>query len=149
MRYMTCIGCKLADTDCPFRRKLRDKIAGLGVTSIRWKCDGRVPAFKPGDAVWARTYSSDPDGYEDREDHFPGHVVDTMQKRVLVFIPDGSVGSDGVSFVARKNGFCLLPYGRVTERDAPAEKICQHCQQPESAGHGPHADDYRGQPGDF
>lgn len=117
---------------------MRASIAGLGITSIKWRCKSRRPAFAPGDPVWAETYAfyteSSDEGVRAR---FPATVINFGGAKALVFIASGALsdGKDQYEFEAQSNGFCNLPLSRLTPRDGERDEVCRHCQRPASQGH--------------
>ena len=51
MTYKPCRNCAVEKSDCPRRKMVRQSIAGLGVTTINFKCPDRKPLFKQGQRV--------------------------------------------------------------------------------------------------
>lgn len=142
MIYRSCQGCAFAKAQCEHRDKLRSSLAGLGITSVKWKCGARKPLFTTGDAVWAFTVSSmtNADRYDDGEpyrDTYPGFIVDMLGTRALVYIAPGAPGEDYPDIKFEGDGFCKLPLARLKPRAADHEDICPACQRPASAGHAP------------
>lgn len=139
--FRTCTGCRFHPGSCEARDDLKAKIKGLGVTSIKWRCMDRISRFQPGQAVWALTVGDQEIANEETgepyRDHFPGVFVKEKGSKGLVHIKDGAVGRDEGSCFAPRNttGFCLLPLARLEARDAPVERVCFYCSQPESLGH--------------
>ena len=140
MTYRTCVGCIQQGQPCETRDKLRDKLKGLGVTSIKWKCSARVARLKRGDAVWAYTIDGSNE-YADNGspfyDYFPAVVIKQTGSKMLVYIKPGVAGRDldNTTFKTDKNGFCKTPLSRLTQRDGDAEEVCRFCDLPASLGH--------------
>jgi hypothetical protein len=49
--YSTCIGCAVDHSGCQRRSEVRDQIAGLGVTELKFRCPARTPHFQVGERV--------------------------------------------------------------------------------------------------
>lgn len=132
--YRTCTGCVLQGKPCDMRDAMRERVRGLGITSIKWKCIGRVPRFKVGDLAWAKTTTGD--GDDSLTDLFPATVIRVLGAKALVFI-DGDALSRGneAPFEARGNGFCKMPLSRLEPRDGEPETICPACEWPSFKGH--------------
>lgn len=142
MIYRSCQGCAFAKARCEHRDTMRAALAGLDITSVRWRCKGRRPAFKIGEAVWALTVASISGGCDDDgtpyRDHYPGFVVDYRHTKVIVYIAPSASGRDYPKYKfegSGGSGFCKLPLSRLSARHAEAEEICKACSQPASAGH--------------
>lgn len=139
--FRTCTGCKAHPGPCEIREALRRQLKGLGVTSIKWRCKSRESRFKPGDQVWVLTAADRNDADEHGNpyrDHFPGVIIEERGSKALLHVKDGSPGRDDdtLKFVAGDGrGFCKIPLSRLEPRDAPKERVCFYCSQPESLGH--------------
>lgn len=134
--YRTCIGCANSLTDCATLAAVRKQTAGLGITSMKWRCKDRAPRFQPGDAVWART--TPVFGWEIMED-FPATFISAAGSRALVKIEAGAPARNADYEFEPKNGgggYCRLPLSRLSERDGERQTVCKHCQ--DVGGH--HAD---------
>lgn len=150
-KYRTCTGCKFEGLPCGERDRMRDKTAGLGITSMKWKCDWRKPKFKPGDLVQVSIvthyHGQDDEGRAHMStDTFPGIFIQNAKvpSRAIVFIKPGTVGNGGdEEFYPSKDGigFCRLPLSYIAGREGPPEHVCSHCQNPISIlGHADHCD---------
>lgn len=139
--YRTCVGCLSDKSPCVARDDLRERLKGIGVTSIKWKCKDREPRFVVGDPIWALTVegqgSDHQEGGEPYRDYFPGTVIRDCGSKLLVYIAPGSPGRDGeeYSFAPSGNGFCKITLSRISKRDGERETICKACELPASKGH--------------
>lgn len=142
--YRTCYGCVLRGKPCERRDGIAKAISGLGIQSLKFKCDARKPLFAIGAPVWVETvYDMNGDGDENgvQIDFYPGHVVQDLGTKALVYIRPGSRGrgdkndDDPLEFVGKNNGFCKVSLKRVTARDGEVESICKDCELPASFGH--------------
>lgn len=139
--YRTCVGCAKQGEPCEARDVLKGRLAGLGVTSIKWRCKDREARFQIGDPVWASTVGDqnevDDDG-EPYRDHYPGHIIRDLGSTLLIYIEPGAPGrecQDDVPFSPRANGFCKIPLSRLEAREGDRETICKHCEWPSFKGH--------------
>lgn len=138
--YLTCRGCASAKVKCEHRDAMRDRLKGLSVTSLKWKCAARVPRFVPGDPIWATTWDGESaDGYDQWSmEDFPAVVIRMLGANALVYIKPGVDGRDSdYKFQTANNGFCKITLSRLTPRDAPRDPVCEHCELPMSHGHQP------------
>lgn len=132
--YRTCTGCLSQGKPCDTRNALRKRLAGIGVTSVKWKCADRKPVYQVGSPVWVDTVADNDDA--DYRDEFPGIVIDVGGTRPLVFIDPGSLGRNEREFVPNNGrGFCRIPFSRLTAREGELEKICPSCNWPDWKGH--------------
>ncbi|MGX1096554.1 hypothetical protein [Amorphus sp. MBR-141] len=138
--YRPCAGCAFGGQHCAERERVRAHIKGLAVSLVSWRCRWRQPAYRPGDAVWARLAADfeGPEGdvvYAD----FPAHVVQMNGGKVVVFVSPGAESrSGGYEFEPHHNsrGFCRTGIARISKRDAPAMNPCGDCGAfPEIHGH--------------
>lgn len=140
--YRTCGGCVRDRKPCDTRATLQRALAGLHMTSVKWRCQDRQEPYAPGDAVYARTAVDfgTPDEPGLLMARFPGVLVRILGTKAVVFIKPDEDGLDdngeGVIFTPRNSdGFCKLPLLRIEARDAPAEGFCSKCGNPNSAPH--------------
>jgi hypothetical protein len=139
--YLTCRGCAHAKTKCEHRDAMRDRLKGLSVTSVKWKCGARAPLFVPGDPVWAETWDGEAADGEGQwyMDDFPAVVIKMIGPNALVYIkPD--VESRDLKYIFQpgnklSNGFCKITLSRLKPRDAPRDPTCERCKNPASLGH--------------
>ena len=134
--FRTCTGCILQGQPCEARATLREKLKGLGITSVKWRCTHRTPKYQIGDPVWASTIADTTDA--DIRDDFPGLVIENAGNMHLILIEPGVRGQDDAEFIPSGNGsgFCKIPLSRLRPRnDADREKICSSCKWPARKGH--------------
>ena len=138
--YRTCTGCLFADGPCAERDKMRAKIAGMGITSLKWKCGWRRPKFSAGEPVHISmiTYGDEYDGGSWCE-LVDGYFVSecTTSNKVLVFAIPESVASTFDGEVAlRNNGYMRLSRSYVQRRQGVPASKCSSCGNLSSAtGH--------------
>ena len=150
--YATCVGCAV-EGGCWRRDEMRQKLAGLRVTSIKWRCEGRVDRFERGAPVWVITppdldkLRSDAAPWD--EGHpikhtFPGFVVRQRGCKTLVYIAEGAPSQDDDETFFKGGPFCMIPLSRISARAGDPEEMCRHCDRPSFE---PHAIGYRCNPG--
>lgn len=138
MRYRTCLGCKFEGLPCGERDVMRAKVAGLGITSVKWKCDWRRPAFKPGDLVTVCILMfEDPNDYGSYAlsfENFDGIFIRdaTGSTKKIVYIQPGTIGDEDSPFDPKGGGtgFCKLPRAYIKPRDGVPEHVCEYCENP-------------------
>lgn len=138
MTYRTCTGCTHGHGFCAEREKVREQVAGLGVSSIKWKCAWRRPAFRPGDLVWATTVSEWQTSGDDGEpviNDYAATAIQNFGSKLLVFIKPGSFELDledgDYAFTPRNGGagFCKVTLTRIRRREGVRENVCHYCRQ--------------------
>jgi hypothetical protein len=117
--YRTCIGCVNERRPCHIRERIKARVAGHGITSVKFKCATRSDLYAKGDQVWAKTVDSY--GPEGSIDWFPGVIVKMIGSRAVVFIAPDATGEDGFTFDPHSKGFCKIPAGRVKPRNTHEE----------------------------
>lgn len=131
--FRTCRTCAKPPETCERRAELKAKLRGLGVTSLKHRCDGFEPAFVAGDAVRVNTLAWFAKGEESPPPRldFPGHFVSFVGGKALVFVPAKAedMNGEGVEFEPSGNGYLKVPLSRLSPRDAPAADIkqCRWC----------------------
>jgi hypothetical protein len=138
MTYRTCTGCVFGTGYCHAREVVKAHVKGIGVTSLKWRCEYRRPVYQPGDAVWANLFTGWEDGGDSwgREEQafaeFPGVVIRVKGSKAVVFIePGASSECEQYDFEPLKNGngYVKIPLIRTRKRDALREHVCDCCGQ--------------------
>lgn len=107
---------------------MRAQLAGLGATSIKWRCKSRVARVPIGQPVWVRTVANT--GSESY-DVFPGIACTDLGTRMLVCIEAGAIGEqNGHKFEPNSSGFCKIPLSRIDVREGELVAMCQRCGNP-------------------
>lgn len=141
--FHTCVGCASDKNTCGAFAAFKEKIKGLGITSVKWRCLNRVGRFHIGQPVWALTTVIYRGGYDLDEvcrDEWPGHIIKLLGSSALVYIKPGVQAKDHdeeAPFEPKSggNGFCRIPLSRLVARDGDDEEICKSCELPAFAGH--------------
>jgi hypothetical protein len=132
MTYRTCTGCIFGAGYCHAREAVKAQVAGLGVTSLKWKCKWKRLAFNPGDAVFVETIGYQPEGDEDAYiSKWPATVIQAKGSKLICFIEPGALDDGEVPFEpkAHGNGHVKVPLSRVSPRDAVREHVCDFCKR--------------------
>lgn len=137
--YHPCKNCAVDVVDCERRAELRKAIAGLHVTSIKFKCATREPLFRTGQRVkfyWSHWDQSDYDGSGvENKLIFLGTVVAEEGSKFIVRVDDiDGVSADGAyedmppRSVFRSDGLVVkvkpCDMGPLNE---PDKKMCPNC----------------------
>lgn len=133
MTYRTCTGCVHGSGFCQAREDVKTQVKGIGVTSLKWKCRYRRPAFQAGDAVFVETIGCQPEGDEDVYiGSYPATVIESKGSKLICFIEPGVEDDDnGIPFEPKSNGngHVKVPMVRVKKRDAVREYVCSYCKR--------------------
>lgn len=141
MHYAPCFNCDVKKAECLRRIELRAALAGLSVTSVKFRCDVRKAKFEPGQRV-AFTWTLFDNGSEWHDDGLPleffGTVLREAGPKFVVQVDKGKdAGGEGVeaSDVFKKNDQLLIKVRPAHMRalDDPARIICPTCYLVEGA----------------
>ena len=138
--YRTCSGCLFGKGPCAEREILRRKVAGLGLTSIKWKCAWKRPAFRPGEPVSVRAMDRAED-YEDgtRVEVVEGYFVSetSATDKVVVYVDPAHFSETFDGSEMRSNGFMRLSRSYVSRREGVPASFCKECGNlSDKVGHG-------------
>lgn len=146
--YITCFGCSENKDECARRAEIKEAIAGLSATSIKFKCDIRQPYFLTGQRVKVSlpAYGNKSENYDDLYDvaEYHGTVIRERKKpgSFKVKLDDGlSVCGDYGPMPDASNsgtGYVAVIAKYITRIDEPCQKVCLDC---EAVGGG-HEDGY-------
>lgn len=129
MIYRTCVGCIKAKEQCNHRDYLRQKLAGLGLTSIKFACHERKAPFEPGDPVWVELYVSYPEEREQYTDSFPATIIRIVGSQAVARVAlDAKSENEDYEFEAKnENGFVKRPLKWFRPRDGDRRIVCPTC----------------------
>ena len=125
MNIPTCNGCPLRKADdarCPILQSKLDVVRGAGLTSIKFKCEKRFSAFRPGDEVAFSIYVP---GYEDEVLDCLGIVMEMRQTRVQVYVI-----RDEVNEQHTEAPIVFLRHNRV-KKTGKRHPVCIYCGKPQ------------------
>lgn len=130
MNYGTCKGCLFEKTDCAERRRIGAKVKGLGITTMKWKCKWRKPAFRVGQPVMVQILERSEYPGEDFLHQFDGYVIGMKGRRVQAYIPkDNQFIEEPGDFEFKSGGFVGLSMDHVQPREGMSESICDGCRK--------------------
>jgi hypothetical protein len=136
MIYRSCYGCIHGTGACQARDAMKAKIKGIGITSMKWKCSYRRPAFAAGEGIsinlfMGMTDQGDSWGREEPEyGWFPGYAIEVKGTKILAFILPGTRSDcDEYEFQPKSNGYVKTALTRVQRRDAVREHVCEGCHR--------------------
>ena len=128
--YAPCLKCKFK-TNCDHRNKIQSAIAGLSVTSIKFKCAGRETVFQPGDRVEVKiTISPAEVDWPPESTSFNGTIIrEAKGTRYIVRIDDGeSIDGEHTSpDDLNGNGYAKLAASKITSIDERRLTVCPIC----------------------
>lgn len=131
MMYRTCIGCVKASSPCEHRNFLREKLAGLSITSVKFKCGIRQPPFEPGDPVSVTLYVGErPEwGEEFYEATWHAVIIRVNGSKAVAYIEPEALDESGEYNFESKTGagYVKRPISAFTKRDAPRHVVCPTC----------------------
>jgi hypothetical protein len=130
MIYRTCIGCVKAAGQCSHRDYLRQKLAGMGLTSIKFVCALREAPFNPGDAVWVELITSDPEVMESGYTaDFPATIIRVTGSKAVARVDlDAQSACGDYDFEAKnENGFVKRPLKFFKPREGERRVVCPVC----------------------
>lgn len=131
MNYGTCKGCIFEKSDCEERRTIKAAVIGLRITSIKWKCHRRQPAFTKGQPVTVTMIErgGSGDGGDSLHD-FDAYVISMKGRRVHAYVPVANqfIEEPG-DFDFHSNGFVTLSMDHIRPREGVEEPICDDCRK--------------------
>lgn len=130
--YRTCKHCLREKGDCSVRDGIRSKIKGIGLTSVKFKCNERVELFIPGQRVTVG-FPVYYDG-EGNLECWPATVINKTDKGFLIRVDE--VESDHETPFAeffQTGPYCNVNPSRLDPLDEPSRLICLACGNPAKA----------------
>ena len=139
MFYAPCHGCTIDKKTCSRRSQISQGIKGLGLTSIKFKCDDRKPKYNAGDRVLVRWCFV----AEDIEDHYGNGdnleavdfkatiICETKPNRYHIRVDDGpdiTTGNNLSPDHLHGNGHANVSASKLTKLDEPSIRVCPDCQ---------------------
>jgi len=131
MTYAPCFNCAADKSTCPRREGVRKGIAGLGVTSVKFKCTTRVPRFHVGQRVEFDWRYFDEDGRGDGYTAtFNGTVMreKTGNKRFSIRVDqDGEYYDLKPADIFKSPEFISVRPDDMRALDEPNRPLCPNC----------------------
>lgn len=129
MIYRTCIGCVKQKTNCDHRDYLRQKLAGMGITSVKFACHARKAPYEPGDPVFVELYVSDPDEDQRYSAIFPATIIRVEGSKAVARVDLDAKSECGYYDFEPKNdnGFVKRPLKWFRPREGVRRIVCPIC----------------------
>ena len=133
MPYLrTCYNCKLASAPCERRDAVKAQIKGMGITSIKFKCDQREPLFAVGQRVsvtWPVSYGGG-EYYECGLETWPATVVAERAPRFLICVDEveSDHGTPRAEYL-KAGPYAKVPAGRLDPLDEQSREVCPTCHE--------------------
>lgn len=140
--YQTCLGCAVDRNSCSIRANVKAGIKGLGLTSVKFKCTGRVALFQPGERVyvtWNIPDYANIDWYGEADwmpESWPATVVQESAERKFVIKVDDVNSDEGrpaKEWIKNQNLFCKVKKSKLSRIAEPHRSICEKCMEPMDA----------------
>lgn len=134
MNYVSCIGCTIDKISCGRRKDIKTGVAGLNITSVRFKCDARKPKFASGERATVSWNFYDGE-YADEVTFKVTILKESKPGRFQIKVDDGpSIFHEDDGYVAPEcltgNGFATASHTILAPLDEPALAICKACDSP-------------------
>lgn len=134
--YATCFNCAADKASCQRRLALQKAMAGMHITSLKFRCPERKAFFATGQRVSFEWTMWDSDGYEESALHliFHGTVIRERGSKFVVQVDAGTDASGeeiDASDVFKKNEALLIKVrpANMTALDEPKKTVCLTCYQ--------------------
>jgi len=138
--YRTCKGCALEKLPCKRREQIRTSLAGLSVTSVKFRCTTRAPLFIMGQRVsfpWRVFGEPDPHGDADEAQAvFHGTIAwEAPPTKFVVRVDTGKCQSisddwdvvDASSVFQNESLIVKVRSADLTCIDQPSRTLCMSC----------------------
>ena len=129
--YRTCLHCVRARDLCERRADVARGVAGLGVTSVKFRCPERIPLFTPGQRVSVTWFIVDPDGrYGDGiHETWPATVIAQRGTKFQIVVDDvdGDEGTPARGWMKNESLHAKVTVGKLRPLSEPDRKLCPDC----------------------
>lgn len=130
--YRTCLNCAHVPSECATRDRIKTAIAGLSVTSIKFRCPDRAPLYRAGDRVGVSWVLPDEDGgwsREATEETWPATVVSEIGSKFLICVDDvdSDYATPARSWINSANLYCKVTASKLSRLDEPRRLVCGLC----------------------
>lgn len=136
--YLTCRNCAVDRNTCARRAEVRAGIKGLGLTSIRFRCDLRQPLYRPGQRV-AVTWKYAPPDWDWHDglslETWPATIVQETKKGFLIAVDDVPSDNDlpAREYIKNDSLYCNVTAGKLAPLVEPDRRTCGYCNSVENA----------------
>lgn len=131
--YRTCHNCRVDRNECATRGIIKQAVAGLHVTSIKFTCPDRAPLYRAGDRVsvtWLVNAEID-DHYpaDYNEETWPATVIGEVGPRWLICVDDvpSDLETPARDYIKSGNLYCKVSAGKLAPLDEPKRCVCDLC----------------------
>lgn len=127
--YRTCHNCAHDPNECATRDKIKRAIAGLSVTSVKFRCPDRAPLYLPGERVivtWLVPLCKGP-SYEDwQHEEWPATVIMENGAKFIICVDDveSDEGTPAREYVKSPNLYCKVSPGKLRALNEPRRAVC-------------------------
>lgn len=133
MTYLrTCHNCRFAREDCATRASLRESIAGLGITSAKFKCANRAPTYRTGQRVSVSWPVPSEDGYayEYDPESWPATIIGESGPRFKIVVDDvaSDLGTPAKDYLKNQTLYARVSAGKLKPLDEPSRLVCPACE---------------------
>lgn len=131
--YRTCHNCRTDRNECANLARIKQAVAGLHVTSIKFNCPDRAPLYRTGDRVvvsWLVSSSVD-DYYQNEysQEIWPATVIKEIGPKFLILVDDvdSDEGTPARSYIMSDTLYCKVSSGKLKPLDEPKRAVCGLC----------------------
>lgn len=130
--YRTCHNCGIDRATCPRLSAIKTQVAGLNLTSVKFKCADRLPLYAPGDRVNV-TWTVGTEGYEEANDEmWPATVIGEKGSQFIICVDnvDSDEGTPAKSYVQNDSLYAKASAQRLTPMtggDDTPRTVCGLC----------------------
>lgn len=129
--FRTCTNCVLQYDQCAQRTALKAALAGLSVTSVKFRCSNRKPLFYPGQRVSTTWVVSIDEEWlrEANEEAWPATVIKAAGPRFVLKVDDvlSDHGTLASEYFKSKSLYIKASVRRMRLLNEPARKVCVDC----------------------
>lgn len=139
--YRTCLNCAHAPNECATRDRIKQAIAGLSVTYLKFRCPDRAPIYRVGERVSVTWPVCVEAGYCDHPgdwnlETWPATVIKEIGSKFLICVDDvdSDLETPARSYIQNENLYCKVSASRLARLDEPKRAVCGLCGLVEGAG---------------
>lgn len=129
--FRPCHNCVRERQPCGRREAVRAAIKGVGITSVKFRCDERQPIFAVGQRVSVSWIVSDEGDFRyATEESWPATVVAERRPKFQIVVDD--VDSDHETpargYINNESLYAKVTAAKLKPLDEPARDVCRTCQ---------------------
>lgn len=132
--YRTCHNCAHDPNECATRDGIKRAIAGLSVTSIKFRCPDRAPLYRPGDRVSVTWPVCEDAGHGDYRgewnlETWPATVIMEKGGKFIICVDDvdSDEGTSARGYIKNDNLYCKVTAGKLKALKEPRRSVCGLC----------------------